>query len=587
MLHNKLKTLFILVVLCTTIWFALNWFFSFQHRSRASAALPTLYFEIENEKQASPGAKINLNIMINPNNTLFTSFDATFTFGENLTSSNELNLESNILPLVDGIILTKKEINTNSHTIHIQGIKQEGSSIGEVPIRLVRIVFVMKPNSKFPLEFKWKEGAKLDVSNLELKDLTYYGAGNVLLSSEQSKSQIQKVTFADNLHNKMIWVARIDGQFTEKEFSELATFDIVIIEATHGGDGTSTSRGNIQVWHDAARKLKQLNPKIKVFSYFNVSIIRPYMDQQYFDGGFKDEWYLRSTKGEKVIFNGKPLIHYVDLSNPQFRKWAIQWVSSWFDIAPYDGVAFDTAVPLSNKGTILDISENKANLWNQGMLDFFNEAKSKLKDKTFFVNGINYQSPDYNLKSFTMLKKDDIIFNERFCIAYEEKNPKLPGALLEDIDLTIRLMDMGLVVLNKTNYSNWEDPSKNYGNLPLSRFCYAASLMAYRQNHSYFKFGIGYFINKNGSELNQKIPEMEIQLGLPLSEKYNEIKPLILMRDFINGIVYINISGQDKTIELPYNLIKVNGNIMGEKYSVNTSIIIPARTALFFLKDIQ
>ncbi len=584
MSNVKLKTFFTIAILCVTVWFAINWFFSFQHRSRASAALPTLYFEIENEKQASPGAKINLNIIINPNGTSFTSFDVTFTFGENLTLSNELNLESNILPLENSTVLTKKELSPNSNTIHLQGIKQDGSSIGEAPIRLVQVVFVMKPNSKFPLEFKWKEGAKLDVSNLESKDLTYYGAGNALLSPELNKSQIQKVTIDDNLHNKMIWVARIDGQFTEKEFSELAMYDIVIIEATHGGDGSLTSRGNIQAWHDAAKKLKQLNPKIKIFSYFNVSIIRPYMDQQYFDGGFKDEWYLRSSSGEKVIYNGKPLIHYVDLTNPQFRTWAIRWISSWYALAPYDGVAFDTAVPLTNNATINEISTHKAELWNQGMIDFLSEAKKSFSDKTFFVNGINYPSPDYNLGTYTMLKSNDMIFNERFCIGYEEKTPKNPSEIHSDIDLTIRLMDMGLVVLNKTNYRNWEDPSKNYGNLLLSRFCYAASLMAYRQNRSFYKFGIGYFINKDGSELNQKIPEMDLALGQPLADKYTEPKFLVLMREFINGVVYLNVSGVDMTIELPYNLIQMNGSIMGEKYPANTSITIPRRTALFFLK---
>lgn len=579
-MQKSLKVLILAIIAIITIWFAWNLFIGLQHKSRASAAPPTLVLDIA-KTTIVPGEAFSLNFTINPNGTPFNSFDATFSYdASKLVFFHKEDMESNIEVLENGVLLTKKNINIDKQTIQIQGIVQKKGLNSKSKIEIAKILFTMKLDSELPLEFKWKDETRLDVENIEKKDLNY----NI---DSVASANTQQIITTSKLHNKMIWVARTDGQFTEKEFTELATYDIVIIEATHGGDGSLTSRGDIQKWHAAAIRLKSLNPKIKIFPYFNVSMVRAYMDQQYFANGFNEEWYLTSSSGKKVTYNGKPLIHYIDITNPRYRNWAMHWVSSWFALAPYDGVAFDTAVPLSNNETINEISSNKAKLWNQAMIDFLSEAKQSLSDKIFFVNGVNYSSPDYNIGTYTMLKPNDIIFNERFCIGYGEDKPKIPGEIQKDIDLTIRLMDMGLVVLNKTNYTTWEDPSKNYGNLLLSRFCYAASLMAYRQNRSYYKFGIGYFINKNGSELKQKVPEMDIELGQPISETYTEPQLLLFIREFTNGVVYLNAGGQDRTVQLPSDseYIQMHGLVKDAQYPAGSIITVPLRSALFFIKN--
>lgn len=175
-MQTKLKLLVLLAVAGVTVWFVVRWFVGYQQRSRASAAPPSVYLEIAEPKQVAPGSPLTLNFVVNPNSTPFYSFDVTFTYdATKVTLSDEANLDANIERLKDDVIITKKTINVTDHTIQIQGLRQGAPFIGGEPIKIAKIMLAMTAEAQLPLEFKWSTGTKLDVANIDKKDLIYNG----------------------------------------------------------------------------------------------------------------------------------------------------------------------------------------------------------------------------------------------------------------------------------------------------------------------------------------------------------------------------------------------------------------------------
>ncbi|PIR98835.1 hypothetical protein COT87_02675, partial [Candidatus Collierbacteria bacterium CG10_big_fil_rev_8_21_14_0_10_44_9] len=385
---------------------------------------------------------------------------------------------------------------------------------------------------------------------------------------------------------KFIWVGAIDRQFTEAEFQKIAsTYGIMVFEAIHA----NAADNNFESYHQAARRLVAINPDIKVFPYFNASSIRAGFDTAYINAGFRDEWYLRDLSGNKVIYHHKGLVHYVDLSNPQYRAWALNMLSSWLNKAPYSGIAFDSVNSLdelesSNPRKLNAIGQTKIDAWNDGLKSLIRDAKSRFAGKTIIANGIANRLPDKNASN---LVSADMILNESFCVGLHEIVLKPKEELIAGIATGRSFATTGKIVLQKTNFGEAINLGTPAQRSHAGRFCYGLFLLSYIPDKAYYKFGIGYGVNddKNVSEIEYVAPELDIPLGTPTGPIYQRTGDL-WSRKFTNGIVYLNMGTTNLTVNLPFNVTLINGNIPSTTYTAGQTVTIPKQDVKFFVKQL-
>ncbi|MFH0773815.1 MAG: hypothetical protein V1922_05910 [bacterium] len=192
-MQKNIRILIIGVVLVGVSLLGVYWLQQYLQRSRASATAPTTSFVIAGPK-INPGDSFDLILQINPNLTPFFSFDIAFTYDPakvSLKVTDVANILSNITPLstkenevVDVKLLTgtgNTSIDTNTHTVHITAIRDNGANdpfMGRDPIKMVKVSFVMNQGQALPLDFKWvdPDPAKTTTSDsFEKKDLSYTG----------------------------------------------------------------------------------------------------------------------------------------------------------------------------------------------------------------------------------------------------------------------------------------------------------------------------------------------------------------------------------------------------------------------------
>lgn len=391
---------------------------------------------------------------------------------------------------------------------------------------------------------------------------------------------------------KFIWVGRIggpaDGQFTEEEFQKLAkNFSIVVFSAAHGSPGGPGSSGDIQKYHEAARRLVSINPNIKVFPYFAAAIIPANLDSQYIAAGFKDKWYLRDQAGNKVTYRDKKLIHYVDLSNPDYRAWALNWLESWLKTAPYAGIAFDTVnlFETLDPGKVEVVGQEKVDAWNAGLKALIREAKTRFVGKIIIANGVYEKRSDKNLPQ---LRDADIVLNESFCVSgVRSLALKNKEGLIGDIQTAQFFNEHEKILLQKSNFREEDNIGTPEQRSYAGRFCYALFLMTYQPGMSYYKFGDGYHIvataDDPSNDLARNSLEIDLPLGTPVADTFTKRNDDLYIRRFTNGIVYLNLSDSALKAKLPADAILMNGGVEGKHYQRGQTVTIPSLDASFFL----
>lgn len=178
----------IIAVFGISVFGAVFWFQRYLLRSRAASA-PIATFAIANGQKVTPGSSFDLVMQVNPNLKRFYSFDLTFTFDPTkVAPKDETNLLANIASASSDINLltngTSVVIDTASHQgkVRVSGIRNTGNGdpfIGNAPIPLVKVSFMMKADAVLPFEFKWDATAsKTDLpppDSLVVENMNYTG----------------------------------------------------------------------------------------------------------------------------------------------------------------------------------------------------------------------------------------------------------------------------------------------------------------------------------------------------------------------------------------------------------------------------
>ncbi len=375
--------------------------------------------------------------------------------------------------------------------------------------------------------------------------------------------------------------AEPNGQFTEQQFRLIAErYDLVFINKFHG-------RWDRDLHHAAARRLVELNPGIGVLAYLSASY-RFYRHDNYgreaFEGRMDcmnpDPWILCDANGEPVPTGTPTPTYWVDLSNEEYREWALDTIEDWLEAEPsYAGVLIDNARPIEQRGRFyMRITPAKRAAWNAGLEMLLRGAKelASRRGKLALYNGLGITAS--GLPNEAPLRVTDGALHEWFCVGSADEVLS-PPALLDQVHLLERVNGDGLVALAKVNADRSELPDRE----GLSRFCLGVFALGFTPEVGFYKFGDGY--NGTTGEIEENALEIDAPFGAPLGP-YLKLANDLYAREFENGWVLVNMSQTAAhSFTHPLNTKLYNGGVLGKRYKAGKTYTLGVRDAAFFLKQ--
>ncbi|MHC4241721.1 MAG: putative glycoside hydrolase [Planctomycetota bacterium] len=290
--------------------------------------------------------------------------------------------------------------------------------------------------------------------------------------------------------------------------------DFVCLEKGHGrGRSDSTEKG---IAFDAKR-LKALNPRMKVLFYWNTFLNYPLYDACQTVANHP-EWIFRDKSGNPIYKTGK--LEQYNLLNPEFRQW---WAS----------IAGKAVTEYECDGIFMDaVNQAKRPIWmkqgwgegNEGMLTQavaeMMRLASKLmgEDALLIYNGIRSSNTAGNTIGKEYLPYSDGVMVEHFTAFHSQSKESIAA----DIEAINTAASMGKAVVVK----GWPDPTFNWTNkekmrVPFAKladeaqkkiiFSLACFLIAAREN-CYFSYSWGWR-EQHGSLVDY--PEFHKPLGKP------------------------------------------------------------------------
>src|SRR4029079_5129628 len=162
------------------------------------------------------------------------------------------------------------------------------------------------------------------------------------------------------------------------------------------------------------------DPSIKVVLYFNPKYG---FDQNNWGTQINPAWLLRDNKGQLMKRTTKSqgeqdFATFIDLSNPDYRNWAISVLADWLKSAPYAGISFDEAAPIGLGNDNVDftsrLGQQRIDAYNDGIRDLLGRATQLAGPKREGIfNGIDPGKPSQNVQ---LLDYTTGALTEYFCI---------------------------------------------------------------------------------------------------------------------------------------------------------------------------
>ncbi len=360
-----------------------------------------------------------------------------------------------------------------------------------------------------------------------------------------------------------------DGvQFTDEQFRAIAAnYGVVVFTKYHGN-------WDVTMAHAAVRRLKELNPDIRVYGYISTKF---WFDQNNWGVPINPDWFLRDRFGALVpkVDNGvaQTDARYVDTANADYRAWVLTVAKSWMDAAPYDGIRFDAADPIGDYGQheikwwASLLTPEKIAAYNAGINDLLIRANDLLPGVLF--NGFSpsdIRGPDRDL---FMLDFTDGAMNEQFCtssagVTYDPLADIAIMAKYPTKSLQERAsVDVGLIGLPSTNL--------------LARFCLGEFFMGWQPGSTHFNFGAGYGLE----QLDQQPAEVNLNLGNPTAAFVQA--GTVLSRRFAHGTVYVNTGPLSAKVTSSQSSVEFRDGTRKSLWRKGSSYTVLPGDAAFFL----
>ena len=222
--------------------------------------------------------------------------------------------------------------------------------------------------------------------------------------------------------------------------------------------------------------------------------------------------------------------YVVDLTNPQYRAFAVKTIVDWMNQAPLGGILFDNADLLSGKTkdnrvnnlgmnwNQLLCAENavlneagdcdRVTAWNQGMRDLFSEMKAALAPlgKEVIYNGIS-PAPLHGVdRNVSLLNQTDGATNEAFCYMGALRTFQ---SMLKERDIMVTHGAQNKKIFQIANYT--DEVRQPYG-----AYCVAGFLIGWVPDKSYLVYHKNY--DSIAPTPYPEVSEINLNLGLPLFE---------------------------------------------------------------------
>lgn len=364
----------------------------------------------------------------------------------------------------------------------------------------------------------------------------------------------------------------LKGEISDKEAEELAKWDVLVL----GMEAPFLNPGLIRI-------LKKKNPKIKILAYVSSEEIPlKAKDLSKENPWFKlykqvedKNWWLRDDKARALsIWLGTRLINVASDWNtylPEFMHQEVMASGLW------DGIFYDV---------IFD----RISWVNNGEIDINNDG---IKDPAYLIDS-EWQKGMIKLLSYSRLLEGPgkIIVGNGATNYYDRF---LNGRMFENFsakDWAEKMKDyqnfrngyqpfLAIINSNTENKGGWDNFSK-------LRFGLGSALM-----------GDGYYSFDHGDQDHSQLwwyDEYGVGLGRPKTEGFNifeknnkEIRESVWRRDFENGLVLVNATSEEKTVDLEGEYEKIKGvqDIKINSGAIVTKVSLAGKDGLVLLRPID
>lgn len=428
------------------------------------------------------------------------------------------------------------------------------------------------------------------------------------LVSGVSNAASESALYTPQLSRNQEWLGNLHGTFNDSQINAIAKNVSYFTISKNEGDGDLASQ-----FEDARRIVaaaKTYGNPIKVFAYYGATY---FFDQNFPHNGsrgwgsylktFKTDWYMKDAGGNAIKLygdhgTGEARAHMLDLSNSEYRNWAVSTLLDWMKQAPFAGVSFDNSVLLTGtdsspritggaswndflcgRGAPVDAAGNCARMaaWNAGLIAFMTQIRSAMKarGKEVMYNGIAPGPAHGRDRNLRLLPVVGAATDESFCY-----NAGKGGG--GDATLTPMLNDIKLMRSEATAghklfmFTNHRHQARKQA---LASYCLAGFLMGWQPGYNYFVYH-AYYTDKLADGYPE-IAEQNLNLGLPTSQFVQHDN--VLTRTFQNGFVAVNIGNSPGSIGLPSDLVEFRNGTKVGAFAKGTTTVVPSQSGRFFL----
>ncbi|KJD35985.1 hypothetical protein PW52_05005 [Tamlana sedimentorum] len=333
-----------------------------------------------------------------------------------------------------------------------------------------------------------------------------------------------------------------EGALTSDEAKFISSHsNFIVLEKGHGLPDYKTTETGIE---QDAKKLKAINPNMKVIFYWNT-----FLDYSMYEAhnvyNKHPEWWLRKKDGE-LDFKNAGLKRY-DLSNPKVRKWWVETAKNQILNGSTDGVFMDALIQVTSPANIKLWGQVKYDSIHEGLKKLIAETRIALGDNKLIVyNGIR-SNPRRNIGN-NFPDYTDAVMIEHFGII----NSSSKESMLFDIQEMEKAGKTGKIVIFKgwPGYA-WIDkdfmakPLKEKQRISKENITFPlASFLAGAQENSYFIYNWGYRFKHGALDW---YPEFDKPLGKPLHDM--KVNGWQLTRDFEHASIWVNLETKEARID--------------------------------------
>jgi hypothetical protein len=344
-----------------------------------------------------------------------------------------------------------------------------------------------------------------------------------------------------------IHFGKSSGPLSDSELRFVAQIsDFICLEKGHGRGRSGTTEKGIAL---DAKRLKALNPGMKVLFYWNTFLNYPLYDACQAVARHP-EWIFRNKKGQPIYKTGT--LEQYNLLDPEFRQWWATIAGKAVTEYGCDGIFMD-AVNQAKRPIWMKRGWGVGNeaLLTQAVADMMRLASKQMgEDARLVYNGIRSLDPTGTTSGTEYLPYANGVMIEHFTAFHCQSKESIAA----DIEAIVTAASMGKTVIVK----GWPDPTFNWTDKEKMRvpsdvladearkkiiFSLACFLIAAQEN-CYFSYSWGWR-EQHGSLVDY--PEFHKPLGKPKGPAKKE--GWVYTRSFKHASVSVDLTGRKARID--------------------------------------